>query len=140
MLSKSIELLSLVMLLLPMVFFMLASPPLLVLKHDTPQDARFIRGLFNSYYTVVVVAAGFGALGRVVVGQTLVSLAMIGVAALVFSIRRWFIPRMDRLQAQIAAGDTAAIPQFRRLHIAGMLLNIVQLGVVTWVMAKLVAP
>ncbi|MDM0068471.1 hypothetical protein [Variovorax sp. J31P207] len=39
-----------VLLLVWMGFFMMGSLPLLVLKHDTPLDSRFIRGLFNVYY------------------------------------------------------------------------------------------
>ncbi len=50
MLSKSVALVSMVALLFPMLFFMLATPPLLVLKHDTPQDPWVNRGLFNYYY------------------------------------------------------------------------------------------
>lgn len=139
MLSKAIVLLSLVALIFPMVFFTFASPPLLILKHDTPQDARFVRGLFNYYYTVVMIAASAGALGQAAVGRITVSLAMGGVAAFVFAVRRWVVPRMDALRERITGGDTSAIPGFRRLHMAGILLNLVQLGVVAWGMAKLAA-
>jgi len=139
MLSKAVVLLSLVALIFPMVFFTFASPPLLILKHDTPQDARFVRGLFNYYYTVVLVAASIGALGQMAVGRIAVGLAMGGVAAFVFGVRRWVVPRMDALRERIAGGDATAIPSFRRLHIAGILLNLVQVGVVAWGMAKLAA-
>ncbi|WP_382163489.1 hypothetical protein [Hydrogenophaga sp. ANAO-22] len=139
MLSKAVVLLSLVALIFPMVFFTFASPPLLILKHDTPQDARFVRGLFNYYYSVVVVAASLGALGQLAVGRVAVGLAMGGVAAFVFAVRRWVVPRMDALRERIAGGDASAIPSFRRLHMAGILLNLVQVGVVAWGMAKLAA-
>lgn len=139
MLSKAVVLLSLVALIFPMVFFTFASPPLLILKHDTPQDARFVRGLFNHYYSVVMIAASIGALGQMAVGRIVVGLAMGGVAAFVFAVRRWVVPRMDALRERIAGGDATAIPSFRRLHIAGILLNLVQVGVVAWGMAKLAA-
>ena len=139
MLSKAVVLLSLVALIFPMVFFTFASPPLLILKHDTPQDARFVRGLFNYYYSVVVVAASLGALGQLAVGRVAVGLAMGGVAAFVFAVRRWVVPRMDALRERIAGGDASAIPSFRRLHMAGILLNLVQVGVVAWGMATLAA-
>ncbi|MGQ3003391.1 MAG: hypothetical protein ACT6UH_06700 [Hydrogenophaga sp.] len=139
MLSKAVVLLSLVALIFPMVFFTFASPPLLILKHDTPQDARFVRGLFNYYYSVVVVAASLGGLGQLAVGRVAVGLAMGGVAAFVFAVRRWVVPRMDALRERIAGGDASAIPSFRRLHMAGILLNLVQVGVVAWGMAKLAA-
>lgn len=138
MLPKLIAVLSMVALIFPMLFFTLATPPLLVLKHDTPQDGRFVRALFNRYYTVVVIAAGVGALAQVAMGHTAVSLAMAGVAAFEFGLRQWVIPRMDALREKINGGDFAAIAQFRRLHLRGILLNIVQMGVVAWGMAKLV--
>ena len=140
MLSKSIVLLSTVALLLPMVFFMFASPPLLILKHDTPQDARVIRTLFHIYYTMVVIVAGVGALGQAGVGRTADALAMAGVAAFGFSIHRWIIPRMDAVRAAIADGNRPAISRFRRLHIAGILVNVAQLGVMGWGIARLAVP
>ena len=140
MLTKAVVLLSTIALLLPMVFFTFASPPLLVLKHDTPQDARVIRTLFNIYYTMVVIVAGAGAVGHALVGRTTVALAMAGMAAFVFAVRRWFIPRMDALRPTIADGDTSAISQFRRLHIAGILLNVAQLSAVAWGIGRLAAP
>src|SRR5262245_21246398 len=56
-LSRAFPLLSIVVLLFPMGVFMLGSPPLLILKHDTPVDGRFIRGLFNLYYISVITVA-----------------------------------------------------------------------------------
>ena len=52
-----------VLLLVWMGFFMMGSLPLLVLKHDTPLDSRFIRGLFNVYYLAVMLTASAAALG-----------------------------------------------------------------------------
>lgn len=139
MLSKSIVLLSTIALLLPMVFFLFASPPLLVLKHDTPQDARVIRALFHIYYTLVMIVAGLGALGQALVGRTTHALAMAGVAVFVFGLRRWIIPRMDVLRGTIAQGDAAAVSRFRRLHIAGIVLNMAQLVAVVWGIAPMAA-
>ena len=46
---------TIVILLVWMGFFMLGSLPLMILKHDTPLDARFIRGLFDVYYKAVMI-------------------------------------------------------------------------------------
>lgn len=137
MLPKLIAALSAVALLFPMLFFTFASPPLLILKHDTPQDARFVRGLFHHYYTVVTIAASAGALAQIAMGHFGPAVAMAGVAALAFSLYRWLIPRMDALREPINRGDAAAIAQFRRLHIMGMLINVVQVAVVAWGLIKL---
>ena len=39
-----------VTLLVTTAYFILGSIPLLILKHDTPRDARFVRGFFNTCY------------------------------------------------------------------------------------------
>jgi hypothetical protein len=62
MLPMVIALAATVVLLVWMGFFMMGSLPLLVLKHDTPLGARFIRGLFNVYDVAVVVTASAAAL------------------------------------------------------------------------------
>lgn len=139
MLSNAIVLLSMVAVFFPMVFFSFASMPLLVLKHDTPQDGRFVRGLFHHYYTVSLITASAGALGHAYLGRWAVAAALAGLAAFVFMVRSRFIPRMDFLRAQIAAGDATAIRQFRRLHLTGIFLNLVQVATVAYGMAKLVS-
>ena len=137
MLSKALPLLSIVLLLFPMGVFMLASLPLLILKHETPVDGRFIRGLFNLYYVSVITIGAAGAAVCALLGQLSVALAMCGLVAFVFLIRRWMISNMDYLRGAITRGESMAVPRFRRLHIAGMVVNVVQLGTVAWGLTRL---
>ena len=46
-----------VALLVTTAYFIMGSIPLLVLKHDTPLDARFVRGFFNLYYVAAFITA-----------------------------------------------------------------------------------
>jgi hypothetical protein len=57
----------------------------------------------------------------------------------VFALRRWIIPRMDVLRATMANGDAVARFGFRRLHVAGIVLNMAQLVVVVWGIAPMAA-
>lgn len=123
-----VALISTVALLVWMGFFMMGSLPLLILKHDTPLDSRFIRGLFNVYYLAVMVTAGVGALSYALAGRPLIAVALGCVAGLGFAGRHWFVSGMDRVRSTMTADDSPAIRQFRRLHIGGMLLNVVLLG------------
>ncbi|HEU5295488.1 MAG TPA: hypothetical protein VFU71_11935 [Burkholderiaceae bacterium] len=125
------------MLLFAMGFFMLASPPLLILKHDTPVDGRFIRGLFNVYYISVMTVAAVAAAGCALMGQGTVALAMSGLFVFVFAVRSRVVSQMDDLRGAMARGESMAVPRFRRLHIAGMILNVAQLGTVAWGMTRL---
>ena len=46
-----------VALLVTTAYFIMGSIPLLVLKHDTPLDASFVRGFFNLYYRAACITA-----------------------------------------------------------------------------------
>lgn len=137
MLPIVISLAATVILLVWMGFFMMGSLPLLVLRHDTPLDSRFIRGLFNVYYLAVMLTGSAAALCYVWSGRLVFAVGMACIAALAFALRRWIIiPRMDFLRHTIPAADSS-IFQFRRLHIMGMMLNVAQLGAVAWSLTKL---
>lgn len=127
MLANVLALASTVILLVFMGYFMLGSLPLLVLKHDTPLDSRFIRNFFNVYYRVVLVAAVVAALAYAVAGQPVFCAGMVVLGGVVFAARRVVIPGMDDLQETMTPQDAGAIARFRRLHIGGMLLNVAQL-------------
>ncbi len=132
-----IALMATVVLLVWMGFFMMGSLPLLVLKHDTALDSRFIRGLFDVYYLAVMPTASAAACGYAVAGKPLFALGMALIAGLAFAQRRWLvIPRMDRLRDTMPAIDASAV-QFRRLHVVGMVVNAVQLGTVAWALTRL---
>ena len=122
-----VALISTVVLLVWMGFFMMGSLPLLVLKHDTPLDSRFIRGLFNVYYTAILAVGSVGAASSALGGRFLIALALAAVAGIGVLGRYWFILQMDAVRSIMTADDAPAIRRFRRLHIAGMLANFLML-------------
>ena len=123
-----LALISTVALLVWMGFFMMGSLPLLILKHDTPLDSRFIRGLFNVYYLALIITAAIGTLSYLLLGRPGLAAALGGVTAIGLAARRWFVGGMDRLRSTMTAADSAGIQRFRRLHIGGMLLNVLLLA------------
>ena len=122
-----LALISAVVLLVWMGFFMMGSLPLLVLKHDTPLDSRFIRGLFNLYYVAIMATGIVGAASAAIAGRAAAALGLGFVAAIGFAGRHWFIARMDLVRSTMTADDSLGIRKFRRLHIVGMLLNVLLL-------------
>src|SRR6187431_1894244 len=90
-------------------FFMLGSLPLLVLKHDTPLDARFIRGLFNVYYTAIMFTAAVGAVSYAFNGRLEFAFAAALVTAVGVAGRYGVVRQMDVLRASMSAEDTAGI-------------------------------
>lgn len=119
-----------VALLCSMGFFFMGSLPLLILKHDTPLDARFIRGLFKLYYQAVMVAGAGAALSYGLAGRPGFATGMAAVAVLAFGLHRAIVGRMDALRGTMTASDLAGIRRFRQLHVAGMAINAVQLAAV----------
>lgn len=121
---------TIVILLVWMGFFMFGSLPLMILKHDTPLDARFIRGLFDVYYKAVLVTAAAGLLANAIAGRAALAIGMAAIALIALWSRRSILARMDQLRAVMTATDAARIRQFRMLHTWGMVLNVTQLAAV----------
>ena len=94
-----VAMISAVVLLVWMGFFMMGSLPLLILKHDTPVDSLFIRGLFNVYYVAIMSTAAIGALSCALAGRLTLALAMSCVAGLGMAGRYWLVSHMDRVRS-----------------------------------------
>ena len=116
-----------VVLLVITAYSLLGSMPLLVLQHDTPLDSRFIRGFFDNYYRVAIFVASATAVSYAFAGRLVFAAGAAGVALLATILRRKLIPKMDSLRARIQNNETTAIPGFRRVHLAAILVNLAQL-------------
>ena len=121
-----------VALLVTTAYFLMGSLPLLILKHDTPMDSRFVRGFYNTYYLAAMSTAGATALSYAIAGRFALAVGPAALALLSVLSRRKVIPKMDALRAQIEGSDSAAILAFRRMHIAAILINLAQLVVIVW--------
>jgi hypothetical protein len=113
-------------------YFLLGGLPLLILKHDVPLDARFVRAFFNVYYRVsfwsaVGAAVSYAAWGRVVFAAGAALIAVV-----VTLLRKHFLQAMEEVGAQIAGSDTEPIRRFRRMHGAALLMNVALLVVLVW--------
>ena len=116
-------LLSTVAMLISMGFFFLGSLPLLVLKHDKPMDARFIRCVFNTHYVATLGIATIATVGRAQSGQTAMAAFMALVGAIALTGRLKIVQRMDALRTERRATGAMQVPAFRRLHNTGMVVN-----------------
>jgi hypothetical protein len=121
-----------VALLVTTAYFLLGSVPLLILKHDTPMDSRFVRGFFNTYYLAAMFTAGATAVSYAFAGRLAFAAGAAALALLATVLRRKVIPRMDSLRAQIEDSGITAIPAFRRIHVAALLINLAQLVLIVW--------
>ncbi|WP_298934120.1 hypothetical protein [uncultured Ramlibacter sp.] len=118
-------------------YFILGSIPLLVLKHDTPLDARFVRAFFNIYYRGAVFTAGATAISYAFAGHPAFAAGAAALALMAVVLRKQVIPKMDALGEQIQVNPIDAIPGFRKTHAIAILINIVQLAIVVWSLVRL---
>ena len=137
MLPKALALVSTVLLLMSLGFFVLGSTPLLILKHDVPMDSRVIRQVFHYCYRLVAIAAAAATLGYWLTDRPLMALGFACIAVLATAMHHWLLTRMDALRTTMHDGDKAAVSRFRRLHIGGIALNVVQLIAVGYAMTQL---
>lgn len=121
-----------VALLVTTAYFIMGSLPLLVLKHDTPLDARFVRGFFNLYYVSAFVTATATAVSFLSAGRSGIAAGAAALAVMALVLRSQVIPKMDALGAQIQSDYMNAIPGFRKTHLTAIAINIVQLVVIVW--------
>jgi hypothetical protein len=114
-------------LLLPLFYLFLAAPAFLFVSLDIPQVARLLRAMFYGYFIALIVAGIAGSALVALDGHALPALAMALVATFAFTWRRWFMARLDELLLEREAGVAGVAGRLRRLHIAGMLVNAMQL-------------
>ncbi len=85
-----------VALLVTTAYFLMGGLPLLILQHDTPVDARFIRGFFNLYYraafwTSLGACISYGLWGRyafAVGAAVIAAITLVQLVALVWGLTR----------------------------------------------------
>jgi hypothetical protein len=108
-------------------YFFFGSVPLLILKHDTPMDARFVRSFYVVYYRVAIVTASAKLSVVALAGRPLLAFGAAVIALLAWVVRGHFIPRMESLAPHIQAHDTATVSAFRKIHLTAILINVVQM-------------
>jgi len=127
MMPDPVVLFAMVILLLPMGYFLLAAPAFLFVKLDIPPVTQLLRGMFNVYFLMLAIAGAIGTLAFALEGRLAVAVAIALIAAFAVAARRWFLRRMDAELSARDAGDADAVRKLRRLHWGGMLCNAVQL-------------
>ena len=121
-----------VALLVTTAYFLLGSVPLLILKHDTPKDSRFVRSFFNIYYLAVMFTASGAGVSYVFAERPIPAAGAAALALLAAILHRRVLSKMDVLGTRIQDGATDAIPGFRRTHVSAILFNLAQLVLIVW--------
>ena len=113
-------------------YFVMGSVPLLILRHDTPMDARFVRAFFNTAYLTAIGTAGITALSYAIAGRAAFAAGAGALALLAWGMRAKVLTRMDVLRDRIQATGADAISAFRRVHATAIGINLAQLVLIVW--------
>lgn len=129
-----------VVLLVTTAYFLLGGLPLLVLRHDIPLDARFIRSFFNLYYKAAFWASIGAAVSYALWGRPGLAIGAAALAGVAVFLRKQLVPAMQQLGTEIEANAEGAIERFRKVHGTALLVNLVQLVLVVWGTIQLSRP
>lgn len=121
-------------------YFLMGSVPLLVLKHDSALDARFVRGFFNTYYLAAMFTASATAASFALAARPILAVGAGALALVATLLRRRILQKMDSLGSEIQAGAANAIPGFRRVHLNAILVNLGQLVLIVWTLIAFSQP
>lgn len=129
-----------VVLLVTTAYFLLGGLPLLVLEHDVPLDAKFIRSFFNVYYRSAFWAALGACVSYALWGRFGLAAGAALLVAIAMLLRHHLLGAMQQLGAEIQAHTDGAIHRFRRVHAAALLVNVLQLVALVWGTLQLSRP
>jgi hypothetical protein len=127
MLPKVVSLVSTVILIGWMFYFLCGGVPLLFLKHDVALDGQFVHRFFEVHYLGLMTVASIGAVSSALAGCGVVPAAIGGLALFAIVARFLIVGRMALLRGLMVAGDMPSIRTFRRLHLTGLVLNVLVL-------------
>lgn len=125
--ANGFALLTTIVLLLPMLYFLIASLTFLLRPLSDPVVTRLLRGLLDVHFLLVSLTCGVAAVAFLLAGRPLVATGIGAVASLAIGTRRWFLSGMDAALGRRDAGDVTALRRLRRLHWAAMLYNAIQI-------------
>ncbi|AMJ60408.1 hypothetical protein [Bosea sp. PAMC 26642] len=121
---------AIVAVLLPTLYFLIASPTFLLAKLEDPVVTWLLRGLFSVHFRLICIGSVIGIIALVIAGRPIFTIGPIGIAVLAIAMRRWFLQNMDAELAARDAGDASAVRRLRKLHWRGMAYNAMQFVVI----------
>lgn len=112
--------------LLPTLYFLIASPTFLLAKFDDPVVTWLLRGLFSVHFRLIGIGSVIGIVAFAIAGRPVFALGLAVIAILAITMRRWFLRNLDAELSARDTGDVQAIQRLRGLHWRGMAYNATQ--------------
>lgn len=121
-----LSVLATILLLVPVLYLLLASPAFLLVRLDIPQVAFIFRSVFFGYFLVLVAVGLIAATLFALDGRPIPALCIGLVTAFDVVWRRWMMRNVDARVAEVQAGRAGVGGRLRNLHWVGMVTNALQ--------------
>lgn len=121
---------AIVAILLPTLYFLIASPTFLLAKFEDPVVTWLLRGLFSVHFRLIYIGSAIGIVAFLIAGRPVFAVGAAVVAALAIRMRRWLLRHMDAELSARDAGDAQAVGRLHRLHWRSMAYNATQFVVI----------
>ena len=131
---------AIVAILLPTLYFLIASPTFLLAKFEDPVVTWLLRGLFSVHFRLICIGSFVGIVAFVIAGRPTFAAAPVVIGGLAIAMRRWVLRNMDALLSARAAGDGQAIRRLHALHWRAMAYNATQFAAILAITPFVFAP
>jgi hypothetical protein len=121
---------AIVAILLPTLYFLIASPTFLLAKFEDPVVTWLLRGLFSVHFRLICIGSFVGAVAFVIAGRPIFALCPVVIGGMAIAMRRWVLRNMDAELSARAAGDGQAIGRLHALHWRTMAYNATQFAAI----------
>ena len=119
-----------------MLFFTLVMTPLVFAHLPRETAANFMRAVFPIYYLAMAGVTAVAAASQVLRSRSDAFLLAL-VCATFLVLHQWVLPRTAKLRGRMQEGDEKAARPFARLHRLSVMINTVQIVIVTLVLVHI---
>ena len=125
-----------VLLLFAAAYFIMGGVPLLILKHDTSRDAKFVGRFLGVYYNCTFWPATGASISYALWSHVTPAMGTAAIAVSAMVLKRRLGPVMEQIARQIEAKHPKAIARYRKVHSTTLLINVAQVVVLLWSVSK----
>lgn len=114
--------------LLPTLYFLIASPTFLLVKFDDPVVTWLFRTVLGFHFKLTAIATAIAVAAYGFAGHPVLAILFALIGFLAVAMRRWFLRNLDAEISARDGGDVQAVRRLRGLHWRGMAYNAAQLA------------
>lgn len=121
---------AIVAVLLPTLYFLIASPTFLLAKFEDPIVTWLLRGLFSVHFRLICIGSMIGVVALVIADRPIFAAGPALIGGMAIAMRQRILRNMDAELSARDAGDGQAIRRLHALHWRAMAYNATQFAVI----------